>query len=392
MQSIAGRLFSNAAGALALLAGLCLASAPARAETLKLTVRPDTLRADADGLWHASLVLQNDGELGAYPDSLLLEQLNLDPDSSLTPRRLTRQLSGMVRAMGPAGSHDESGLEWSAPAEFTRGQLRFVLYAHDANKQSFKLTSDVIVDGSELADAMPSRVVGTPGTELIVVPADSAARPAPAVVMVLSPGVAARHQVRWARTLHARGYAVVLVSAPGWGLSRGVSDRSGPADIMAADAGIRVALAEPGIDPSRVLLWGHGRGATTSLLASIPHGSLAGIIAVDALLDPASEYATLKGDDQVEFMKVMGRHGAKWNVRSPIERANQIKVPVLLIQTNDAAIKDPAPAKEFEARRVDAKLYIEARVDGREAQPIRRRDADRLALDFLARRTRPAGK
>jgi pimeloyl-ACP methyl ester carboxylesterase len=210
--------------------------------------------------------------------------------------------------------------------------------------------------------------------------------------MVLSPGVPARSQVRGSRAFHNRGYAVVLVSAPGWGLSRGTSDRAGAADIAAADAGIRVALQEPGIDPARVALWGHGRGATTALLASIKHGSLAGVIAVDALLDPASEYATLKGDDQMAFIKIMGRNGAQWNARSPIKRSGEITVPVLLVQTNEAAVKDPAPATEFESRRSDAKLYVEARVDGREAHTIRRHDAERLALDFLSRRTHAAGK
>ena len=386
----ATRGYARRAAAATLLATLC--AAPAWSGPVRFAIEPDTLRADAEGMWHASVTLENGGDTGVYVDSLRLTQLSLDADSSLTPRHATRSLEAFVRIMPPAGAGEATGFEWTAPSEFTQGWLRFTIHAHDAHHQPIVLESMAHVVGSDLDDANPSRVVGTPGTEVIVLAADSTARPAAAVVVVLAPGVPARSQLRWARTLHQRGYAVALVSAPGWGRSRGSDDRSGPADLAAAEAGIVTAAREPGIDPKRIALWGHGRGGTTALLSAVRHPELAAVVAVDASLDPACEYATLKGDELALFIRQAGRTRSTWKSRSPVGQAERIMAPVLVVQTDEAAIVDPAPAMEFAARRSAAKLFIESRITGRESNPIRRRDGQRLALDFLARRTGKSGK
>lgn len=376
--------------AAALLATLC--AAPASSAPVRFTIEPDTLRADGEGTWHASVTLENNGYSGVYVDSLRLEQLSLDADSSLTPRHATRSLEAFVHIMPPAGAGESTGFEWTAPSEFTQGWLRFTIHAHDAHHEPIVLEATAHVVGSDLDDANPSRLVGTPGTEVIVLAADAAAQPAPAVVVVLAPGVPARSQLRWARMLHQRGYAVALVSAPGWGRSRGADDRSGPADVAAAEVGIVTMAREPGIDPERIALWGQGRGGTTALLAAVRHPELVGVVAVDASLDPACEYRVLVGAERERFIRQAGRSAAVWKSRSPVAQAQRIVAPVLVVQTDEAAVADPAPAVEFAARRSTAKRFVESRINGREPNPIRRRDAQRLALDFLARRTGKSGK
>lgn len=370
----------------------CLAAAAALAAPVRLVVTPDTLRADADGMWRASVMVQNDGDSGVYADSLFLEQWSVDPDSSRTPRHGVRSLEGLVRILAPAGAGESSGFDWTAPAEFSRGNLRFRLHAHDARKQPIVLETMVHVSGNEFDEAHPSRIVGTPGTEIIVLPAEAAQQPAPAIVMAFEPGVSARSQARWARSLRQRGFTVLLTSAPGWGRSKGVSDRCGAADVAAVDAGILTALKEPGVDPKRVVLWGHGHGGTSALLAAAKRPELAGVVAVDAPLDPTTEYQALKGEAREAFMKANGAHAAGWKDRSPVVQAARIAPPVLVVQTDEAAVADPGPAVEFAARRGDAKLFVESRIHGREANPIRRRDAQRLALDFATRRTGKPGQ
>lgn len=370
----------------------CLAVAVSFAAPVRFVISPDTLRADADGMWHAGLSIENGGATGVYADSLFLEQWSLDPDSSTAPRHSVRSLEGLVRILAPAGAGESSGFDWTAPAEFTHGDLRFRLHAHDAHKQPLVLEATVHVAGSEFDEANPTRIVGTPGTEVIVIPADSALRPAPAIVVAFEPGVAARSQARWARTLRQRGFTVVLTSAPGWGRSKGVSDRCGAADVAAVDAGILTALKEPGVDPKRVVLWGHGHGGTSALLAAIKRPELAGVVAIDAPLDPTTEYQTLKGEAREAFMKSNGAHAAGWKDRSPVAQASRVAPPVLVVQTDEAAVADPVPAAEFAARRSDAKLFVESRIHGRDPNPVRRRDAQRLALDFAARRTGKPGK
>lgn len=370
----------------------CFAAATSHAAKARFVITPDTLRADADGIWHASLMLQNDGDSGVYVDSLNLEQWRLDSDSSRTARYEARSLTGLVRIVAPAGAGESSGLDWSAPSEFTEGVLRFRLFVHDAHDRAIMLETVVPVIGSDFDDAHPSRIVGTPGTEVIVLPADSALRPAPAIVLAFEPGVAARRQTRWARTLRQRGFTLVLTSAPGWGRSRGTSDRCGAADVTAVDAGITTALEEPGIDPKRILLWGFGHGGTSALLAAVKRPELAGVVVIDAPLDPNTEYQTLKGDERERFIEAAGKRPAQWKVRSPVAQAARITAPVLVVQTDEAAVPDPSPAAEFASRRTDAKLFVESRVHGLDAHPIRRRDGQRLALDFAARRTGRAGQ
>lgn len=370
----------------------CLAAAASFAAPARFVITPDTLRADADGMWHASVMLMNEGESGLYADSLFLEQWRLDPDSSLVSRHSVRSLANLVRIMPPAGAGESSGFDWTAPADFTLGTLRFRLFLHDAHKQSMEIATSVPVAGSELDEAYPSRTVGTPGTEVIVVPADSSRQPAPALVVALEPGVSARSQTRWAHALRNRGFAIVLTSAPGWGRSRGISDRCGAADVMAVDAGILTALKEPGIDPKRIVLWGHGHGGTSALLAAAHRPELAGVVAIDAPLDPTTEFQTLKGEERERFMKVAGAHAAGWKVRSPVAQATRIAPPVLLVQTDEAAVKDLAPAEEFAARRSETKLYVESRLHGRDPNPVRLRDAQRIGLEFATRRTRSSGQ
>ena len=85
------------------------------------------------------------------------------------------------------------------------------------------------------------------------------------------------------------------------------------------------------------------------------------------------------------FMKAAGAHAAEWKVRSPIAQATRIAAPVLVVQTDEAAVPDPAPAEEFAARRSDAKLFVESRLNGREAAPIRRRRPDADPATLVAR-------
>ena len=354
-------------------------------------VSPDTLRADEAGYWHADLTIRNTGEIGLYPDSLSVDWVSADPESTLAPRRGTTSLDALSRVMQPAGAREMTGVQWSAPADFERGALVFRLRAHDAQKDTMLSSCRVVVAGSALIDRYPpqSIPVGGAGIELVILPADSTVRPAPAVLYVPPAGVGARSSLRWVRLLVERGYASAVLSLPGWGRSGGRPDRAGPTSVAAVDSALRRLVREPGVDPKRVLVWGLGEGATCALLVAARHPELAGVIAQDATFDPWAAYRAMAADERAAYVRDAGADSAAWRARSPLAGAVRMRPPVLLLQTGEAGAPASAgPAQAFERLRSEQGLYIEARIHGQQPSPFMRRDAQRVALDFLARRTR----
>jgi pimeloyl-ACP methyl ester carboxylesterase len=367
-----------------------LAAAPARAGAPVFHITPDTLSADMDGEWRANLVLENHGEWGLYPDSLAMDWVSADPDSGNRPRRGTRDLNSLVRLATPASAGEATGVGWTSPAEFDRGTLVFRIGAHDAQKTRYSLTATVRVLGSALSDAFPSELLkaGAQQVELVVVTPEEAQQPTPALLYVPPAGTDARSLLRWTLMFRSRGYTVGVVSPPGSGRSSGAWDQSGPASVAGVAAALDRLARVPGVDGKRMLLWGQGDGATTALLAGVRHPELAGIVALDASYDPWATYRALPDSAKAAFTRAAGRDSAAWRVRSPLAAAATIAAPVLVLQTLESGIASSAPAEAFAAVRNGRELYVEARMNGLEAAPFRRRDAMRVAVDFMQRRTR----
>ena len=366
-----------------------LAASSAHAAAPVFHVQPDTLRGDMGGEWHANLMLENHGEWGLYPDSLTMDWVNADPDSFAAPRRGTSELSALIKLANPAGVGDATGIGWTAPADFERGTLVFHIGAHDAQKTRYALSTTVRVLGSDLSDAHPSLLLkaGVQQVELVILTPEESAHPAPTILYVPPAGTAARSLLRWTLPYRSRGYTVALVSQPGSGRSSGVADQSGPASVGAVNVALDRLAHEPDVDAKRLLLWGQGDGATTALLAGVRHPGLAGIIAMDASYDPWATYRAQPDSARTAYVRAAGRDSAAWRARSPLAAAASIAAPVLVLQSLESGIATTAPAEAFAAVRNGKDLYVEARMNGLEPNPFRRRDALRVALDFMQRRT-----
>ena len=193
--------------------------------------------------------------------------------------------------------------------------------------------------------------------------------------------------MRWAMPYQSRGYTIAVVSQPGSGRTSGVADESGPASVAGVQAALERLEHEPGVDAKRLLLWGQSDGATTALLAGVRHPELAGIIAIDASYDPWATYRAMPDSVRTVYVRAAGRDSSAWRARSPLAAAATIGAPVLALQTFESGIINPAPAQAFAAASTAQQLYIEARLNGAEPQPFRRRDALRVAMDFLQRRS-----
>ena len=334
-------------------------AAAAETEPFVFSVEPDTLRADAGGMWTFYVRLQNRSDHGLYPDSLFVDWVSEDPADAGSTRQGTNPMSGLAHAMQPASAHDATGCSVNIPAEIARGRLTVRFLFHAGRDQSYTATHDVAVTGSDLDERFPSTRLDAGGraAELVVMRADSSAWPAPGIVLLPAAGVRARSLVRWGLTLRERGYSLALLSPPGAGGSQGPDDHAGPASTAALNAAIARVGAERGFDAHRLVLWGSDIGATTALLVAARHPELKGVVAVNA-----------------EFDRV---------------QAAKIAAPVLIVQTEEAGLA--AGANAFVAARTERNLPVEARLNGLEARPVRRADATRLALDFVGRRTRQGG-
>jgi len=369
-----------------LLAALAVTAGPARAdETYRLIVQPDTLRADAQGLWRFTLRLENQGELGLYPDSL---SIRWEGDEGGRPTAGGQDLSGLAHSMQAVGAGESNESFVNMPATQEHGLLELRFRFHDARQHDWTVLRTLTVIGSDLAERFTTEHLTASGRsmELLLLPADSTAMPAPGVLFLPAAGVDALSLRRWALALHDRGFGVGLLSPPGAGGSVGPEDASGPVSVAAARAALDRLAALPGTDRARLVLWGEAQGGATALLAAVGRSDVAAIAAVDATYDPWAHSRTLEGAAREAFVRAAGRDSAAWRARSPLRLAARIAAPVLVIQTREGG--DPAVAAAFVSARADRGLETEARGQSGEIRPPRRADATRLVLDFIARRTR----
>ena len=369
-----------------------LAPPPARAAGAPPAFRmePDTVRADDTGNWHAALVIENKADFGLYADSLTMEWRSDDPDSTPGPRSGLSPLMGLVHVIAPASAGETTGMQWTAPADFERGTIVFHLVTHDGGRNVYRSSARVIVAGNYLYDLFPREVLkqGSQSVDVVVMPADTTARPAPGLLYVPPADVTARGSMRGFVSYRARGMTVAIVSLPGMGRSSGRPDRAGPASVAAVDAALARLARDPSVDPKRIAVWGVSEGATTALLAAAKHPELAGIVAQDAAYDPWAAYRALPADARPAYVREAGSDSAGWRARAPLLVATKVPVPVLVLQTNEKGAPDSSSAAAYAHLRSDQQLFIESRIGAQGGKPFMRRDALRVAQDFLNRRLR----
>ena len=351
-------------------------------------IDPDTLYADDTGNWHAGLVIENKAGYGLYADSLTMEWRSDDPDSTPGPRTGLQPLMGLVAVIAPASAGETTGMQWTSPADFERGAIVFRLVTHDGQKNVYHSTARVTVAGNYLFDKYPRELLksGRDVVDVVVMSADTSARPAPGLLYVPPAGVSARACMRQFVSLVSIGNTVAVVSLPGAGRSGGRADEAGPASVAAVDAAIARLAKDPSVDPKRIGIWGVDDGATTALLAAVKHPELQAVIAQDAAYDAWAAYRALPADARKKYVREAGSDSAGWRARSPLIVATKVPAPVLVLQTNEASAPDSASAHAFANARSDQQLFIESRIGRQGSRPFMSRDAVRVGQEFLRRR------
>jgi dipeptidyl aminopeptidase/acylaminoacyl peptidase len=180
-----------------------------------------------------------------------------------------------------------------------------------------------------------------------------------------------------------RGYTVMVVSLPGYGLSSGQADLAGTRSIAALELALDRLRRSEGVDSTRIGVWGISQGATAALQLAARRRDLKGVFAQAGLYDLAAIERTTTSDDMRRLLADEAGSRGSWKRRSPMASVERIKVPVMLLHGEKDEMAPPGQANDFvtqlKAAGQNATLRLIAG-QGHWINPITARDA---ADDFF---------
>ncbi len=231
--------------ALLLLAGLASAatasgasSAPAAvAEAPRFSADSTSVEATDALEWRVGFVVGNPFALGLYLDSLICEVVDLGPGETRGERTAVVDATATVKAIEAIGAGESGNFEYAGPALAEHARLTFRLKLHRADSIPYSLSIVVEALPGPVSRAHPSVFLGVAGkhVETVLFPAARDSGLAPGLLLVHGHANHARKMLRSAQIFALRGYAVMLVSMPGYGQSDGPPDFMGPATVRAID-------------------------------------------------------------------------------------------------------------------------------------------------------------
>lgn len=373
--------------AFALLAAAPLLPAPACAAAPAIETPSPTIEASEDLRWMVPFTVHNNDDSGLYLDSLWLDVVDKDPGETRVARTQRIALTFLIRLRPSLSGNEDGAFQFDGPAQAEHGTLTFTLLAHDNTGAQFTRSFSVEAGPGPGFQAHPSEFLTVRGrrVETLFVPAPQDSQPAPGLLLIHGHGRDARHMLRMAEALAGRGYAVMLVSMPGYGQSQGPADFMGPATMDAAAAALDDLEHRKGVDPARLAVWGISRGATVAALLGEQRQDLRAVVAQSGVYDV---WATARGSKVEGFAATIeaeaGRDSAAWRARSPLLAADHMHAPVLLLHgERDANVPAPqahafAAALEAAGRKVQTRWYAMSEHFLPEA------DVQRTSLAFLA--------
>lgn len=184
---------------------------------------------------------------------------------------------------------------------------------------------------------------------------------APGVLLVHGEGEHARLWLGTALSLNLRGYGVVAVSLPGHGASTGPADLGGPATSVALDAAYEKLRQMPGVDATRLAVWGAGSGATAAALLTGRHADVSALVLQAGTFDLWSDYRAADARGRAAIVAEAGKDSAGWRARSPLSSATGLKCHVLLIHGETDEVSPTASARAYGAALSAAGATVDAR-------------------------------
>ena len=143
------------------------------------------------------------------------------------------------------------------------------------------------------------------------------------------------------------------VSQPGFGASEGPPDFCGPKTQRAIASAISFLRAQPCVDPDRIVLYGHSRGAVASAMVATQETGLRALVLSAGVYDLEAVYRTTGPGLRAAIEQEAGASGEAFAARSALRHADKIGAETLLLHGKH---DDRAPVAQ-------AKLFSEALSD-----------------------------
>lgn len=339
-------------------------------------------------LWQVPMRIQNTSEHGLYLDSLFLDVTDHDAARVHGPA-VTRSNLTFLLNLRPSLSGNEDGyFQYSGPATTEHGTLVFTMLAHDQQGHHWTRQVQLETQPGPYWTGHPSQVVRAGGhrVEVVYVEPPDASTPHPGMLIVHGEGSDARRMLMLARVLVSRGYAVELVSLPGYGGTEGAADFAGPASVAAASAAFDALASTRGVDRTRLSVWGISRGATVALLLAAQRHDVAGVVAQSGVYDPwATWRAAAGGALGHALVAEAGGDSAAWRARAPLLAADRVKAAVFIAHGERDTDVPVAEARALAAALRAGGATVEEKYLPSGTHALGFGQVQRPALDFLAR-------
>lgn len=348
------RIPSSTSGlVLALVLLLARSGAASGSATTPTMTSVDSVRADGELIWVIDYQLHNRMTTGFFPDSFFADFEDRDATQMRSPRRFTERLDALLKGILPLSGGDSITATYLVPSRFETGRVTLRMYGHTStSSQSLPaLTSSVELRPGPYHAAYPSEWVPVGGRKVELVPfaPGNPENKVPGILYVHNESAHARRGLATARFLHGRGYAVMLVSMPGFGASEGPADWCGPATQAAMETALRKLAQLPGVDPTRLAVWGQGRGATAAALLAAAEPKVRAVVLEGATYDLAASWRASTPDERALIDAEAGSDSSKWKSRSVLANARRIRTPVVLFHGEEDRLAPASSAHNFEA-------------------------------------------
>jgi pimeloyl-ACP methyl ester carboxylesterase len=331
-----------------LLLGIHLAGPAPATEAVRI-VLPEEVAASDRFTWSFPVRVVNGMETGLYTDSLICTVEDLDPGRTRAGRTQRLVLNPSIRSLKAVSRLDSAVARYQGLALAERARMTFLLKGHDADGHSIEARASVEIQPGSVSRRFPSRFLGgRDSIEYVLVPEVWPKGPSPGVLLVHGEGSHARQLLPLAWDLSNLGYAVMLASLPGYGLSSGEPDFAGPATVRALGRALQHLRRTPGVDSTRIALWGISRGATAAALLAADRKDLLGLVLQSGLYDLPSAFAATSSEElRAAILREAGKSRREWRRRSPARAAGRLPSPILLVHGERDSIAPPAQAADM---------------------------------------------
>jgi pimeloyl-ACP methyl ester carboxylesterase len=332
---------------LAAVIALSAAGKPAPSQP-QLLIREAQLAATAEFRWSIPMQFRNRTDQGIYTDSLTAEATDLDDGVTHGPRSVTIPIRYVHRQIPSIGTGDSVSLAFTYTALYEHARLVMRYYAHTQTGEPRFAADTVEMMPSPFAQMIPRRSFRSDGrdVEFYFVRATGGTATSATVLLIHGDQSHARYLLPVASELSTRGFNVMAISQPGYGRSAGQPDLMGPASVRTLDDAIQFAKRLPGVDSTRIVLWGIDRGATLAARAVMTRTDLAGAVATRGLYDlwaVARESPSLRD----VFVREAGGDSAAWRERSPSTLPAVLHAPLWVEYDNADRLVPATQAQAF---------------------------------------------